>query len=157
MKVSDLMTAPAHTCRLEDDLSVPACMMWERDLGAVPVVDDFGKAVAMITDRDIAMACCLQDRAPRAIRVSSIVSRRLISVRPDDDVSTVEQAMRAAQVRRVPVIDAGGAPIGVLSLNDLARNVRRNARDSLGPEPIASTLAAICAPRVPMRSAVAVT
>ena len=43
--------------------------------------------------------------------------------------------------------NAQGELVGVLSLNDLARNVKRDGRDSLSPEPIASTLAAICAPR----------
>ena len=47
------------------------------------------------------------------------------------------------------MVDGGGKPMGVVSLNDLARNVRRDGRDALGAEPIASTLAAICAPHVP--------
>jgi len=150
MKVSDLMTTPARTCRLSDDLGVPARLMWECDCGAVPVVDDAGKAVGMVTDRDIAMACYLQGKSPQTVLVSSITSRPLVSVRPDDGLAAAEQAMSDAQVRRVPVIDGGGQPLGILSLNDLARNVRPLAKDELGPVPVASTLAAICAPRVPM-------
>ena len=147
MKVSELMTAPARACRLNDDLSVPARIMWECDCGSVAVLDELGHVVGMITDRDIAMACYLQNCAPCGIQVSSIASKGLTSVRPEDELSFAEQAMREAQVRRVPVVDGNGQPLGVLSLNDLARNVRRDGRDSLGAEPVAKTLAAICAPR----------
>src|SRR5438105_10594991 len=152
MKVSELMSTPANTCRLDDDLSAAACIMWDCDCGTVPVVDGDGRCVGMITDRDIAMACYTQNKSPREILVSSIASRALVAVKPNDDVSKAEQAMCSAQVRRVPVLGDRGEPVGVLSLTDLARNVRRNGRDSLGPEPVATTLAAISTPR-PMESA----
>lgn len=147
MNISQLMTAPAQTCSLDDDLSVPAMLMWANDCGCVPVVDRSGKTVAMITDRDIAMATLLQGRAPHEIRVSDVASKSLVSVQPDDDVGRVEQAMREARVRRVPVVDAEGRPLGVLSLNDLARNLQRGKSNGLSADPIARTLAAICTPR----------
>jgi hypothetical protein len=59
--------------------------------------------------------------------------------------------MRAAQVRRLPVLDAESHVIGLLSLNDIAREVARERGASGKPEvcseEVAETLGAICAPR----------
>lgn len=56
MNVEQLMKRTAKTCGPQDALLIPARIMWVADIGSVPVVDDSGKALAMITDRDICMA-----------------------------------------------------------------------------------------------------
>lgn len=53
MKVQDLMTTEVGTCRAFDGTDRAARIMWERDCGAVPVLDQEGSVVAMLTDRDV--------------------------------------------------------------------------------------------------------
>jgi CBS domain-containing protein len=121
MNISEIMTRAVRTCRLDDSVNVAAQLMWDNDCGAIPVVDDAGKVVAVITDRDICMAAYTQGRPLDEIPVQSAASRSVATVRADDSLHRAEQVMSAAHVRRVPVVDADGRPVGILSITDLAR------------------------------------
>jgi CBS domain-containing protein len=152
MRAQDLMSHPAVTCQVNDPLTIPAHLMWEHDCGAIPVVRDDGKLAGMITDRDICMAAFTQSRRLDEILVGAVMATRVISVRPDQTIDEIEQRMAEHQVRRLPVVDADGRPVGVLSMNDLAiESVQPDTRMTNGPSKIARTLAAICRPHVPER------
>ena len=150
MRASDVMTWPAHKCRTDDTLEHVAQIMWDHDCGAVPVVDDQGRGIAMITDRDICMAAytraaCLQD-----ISISSVMARDLHTCAPEQSVAKAEEVMRLDRIRRTPVVDARGRLLGILSLADLAREAVHQKRRKYG-EPldaeVTSTLAAVSEPR----------
>lgn len=66
----------------------------------------------------------------------------------EDSIDEVEGIMNRYRVRRVPVIDQAGRPIGIVSMNDLARNATSMGRsgDALNPDYIVKTLAAVCRP-----------
>lgn len=143
------MTTEVVSCRPFDTADRSAKIMWERDCGAVPVVDQEGRAVAMVTDRDICMAALTQDRKLAEIHVSSAMSRRLWSCRPQDDVKEAEKAMRAHQVRRLPVVDNEGKLVGLLSISDLARVAvsRKGAKKKpVATSDVGETLGVISAP-----------
>jgi CBS domain-containing protein len=75
------------------------------------------------------------------------MSRELCTCRPSDDVADAEQMMSTRQLRRIVAIDERGAPIGMLSLGDVARRVGRGAaakaRDG---QELLSTVAAVSMP-----------
>jgi CBS domain-containing protein len=151
MKVEELMTTEVGCCRPYDAADQAAKIMWERDCGAAPVVDQDGRVVAVLTDRDICMAAFTQGRSLADIRVSSAMSRSLWSCRADDDVKDAEKAMRTRQVRRLPVVDAEGRLVGILSLSDLARQAMSAKRSRAKTKPVVvsdvgETLGAISAP-----------
>lgn len=147
MHVEKLMTHPAITCRVSDDLATVAGLLWNHDCGVIVVVDnDGGHAVGMITDRDVCMAAYTQGRPLDAIPVTTAMASPVATCRPQDDLTVAEQLMRKQQIRRIAVVDGGGLPVGVLSLNDLARDAA--ARKKTGVEhDVVQTLAAVCAPR----------
>ncbi|HEU4730154.1 MAG TPA: CBS domain-containing protein [Kofleriaceae bacterium] len=148
MRVSDLMGHPAITCRVQDNLSVPARLMWDHDCGVVPVVREDGKLVGVITDRDICMAAYTQGHSLGEIDVSTAMAPHPISVRADQEIEEAERVMAEHQVRRIPVVDDDGRPVGVLSLNDLAlEGVRPDTRIENACVRIAHTLAAVCTHR----------
>jgi CBS domain-containing protein len=149
MIVSDLMTRRVVTVSAGERASVAGRLMWESDCGAVPVVDDHGRGVGMITDRDICMATVLQDRPPSAIAISQVMSRTLHACAPDDSLSAAEELMRAHQIRRLPVLDGERRPIGILSLADVTRAtaVDKHRKKEVPPDEITATLAEICTPR----------
>ena len=145
MKVQGLMTAPVYMVRLTDSLDAAARLMWDSDIGCVVVVDDRSVAHGMLTDRDIAMAAFLRGEPLAGIDVASAMSTDLISCRPGDDVTKAENLMRQHKVRRLPVMDAQGHPVGVLSLNDLAQAPRAYA--DISEKEVAQVLQAVSAPR----------
>ncbi len=151
MKVEELMTADVGACRPFDTVDRSAKVMWERDCGAVPVVDQEGRVIAMLTDRDICMAALTQGRPLGGIHVSSAMSRRLWSCRPKDEVKDAEKLMRAHQVRRLPVVDAEGKLVGLLSISDLARvavsaKATRAKKKPVAAADVGETLGAISSP-----------
>jgi CBS domain-containing protein len=125
-----------------------AQIMWEKDCGCLPVIDDVHRVRAVITDRDICMAALTQGVALAETSVSSAMSRSLTVCSPDDSLATVEDLMRAQQIRRVPVVDANGVLIGMISLADIARYLRpRSAQATASVAQLLETLAGISEPR----------
>lgn len=154
MIVQSLMTKSPKCCRSEESLKTAAHIMWECDIGSIPVVDREQRVVGMVTDRDICMAAYFQDRPLSDIPVHQAMASKIIACRPDDDVKTAERLMRDNQVRRVPVIDRNGHLLGVLSVNDLARKAasdRHLSSPQVGEAGVVTTMAAIATPR-PMAS-----
>jgi CBS domain-containing protein len=140
------------SCRASDALSVPASIMWEEDVGCVPVLDTQGALVGMITDRDIAMAALTQGRPLVEIPVASAMSRELYSVTDTDTVIHAEETMRQRKVRRLPVQDAGGRLVGIISISDIARQAdieQGRQRRQVSQQEVAATLAEVSAPRQP--------
>jgi CBS-domain-containing membrane protein len=105
----------------------------------------------MITDRDICMAAYTRGLALWQLRVSEAMSKQVQSVRTKDRVEQAEAVMKGARVRRVPVLDGEGRLVGILSMNDLARQAQHavgngHKANGLSADSIAQTLAAICEP-----------
>jgi CBS domain-containing protein len=141
LKTSDLMTREAWYCSPDDTLDEAARLLWDGDCGALPVVRD-EKVVAMLTDRDICMAACTQNRPISEILVASAMSSQLVACRQEDDVNAVLEAMREHQLRRIPVIDGDGRLEGILTLCDMACEAAK-ADSPLSRDEVAETLAAV--------------
>jgi CBS domain-containing protein len=104
----------------------------------------------MITDRDICMAAYTQGLPLHAIEVSRAMSNRVFACAPGDDVAHAEQLMREHQIRRLPVVDDAGHVVGVLSMNDVAREAARELdmrKQEVSPRDLVQTLAVVCQPR----------
>ncbi len=155
MLIRNLMTQNPRTCNPTDNLDVAARHMWEADCGALPIVDEAGKLVGIVTDRDICMAAYTQGRPLRDILVAVAMARQVITCRPDDDIDVAEASMRRVQIRRLPVVSAQGQLVGILSLNDLARETQHDGSHEGPPKSadVAETLATICEPRFALATA----
>jgi CBS-domain-containing membrane protein len=145
VRVEDVMSRGAVTCRVEDNAAKAAGLMWERDFGFLPVLDREGRAVAAITDRDLCMAAYTQGRALAEIPVASAMSRTLVSVKASDELATAERLMQIHQVRRLPVLDENRRLIGVCALSDLARAAARAA--DFADDEVAHTLCEVARPQ----------
>lgn len=143
MKVEDIMVREVRCCAPTDALNHGAQIMWESDCGCVPVVDADGRVIGMLTDRDICMAAYTQGATLSGIGVASAMCREVFSCRPSDDLPVAQELMRRHRVRRLPVTDAEGKLVGIVSLSDIARAL---AHTAAGQAQVASTLVAICAP-----------
>jgi CBS domain-containing protein len=151
MKVSDLMSRDVATIRSGQQASEALRIMWECDCGSLPVVDDAGRAIAIVTDRDIAMTAMFRDAPPSALPVSEAMSKNIHMCLPHDSVREAEQIMRANQIRRLPVLDHERRLVGVLSLADIVRSAA-GRRTDVQAEEVTSIMADICAPRPGQRS-----
>jgi len=128
--VSKVMTKDPARVSPDDSLGRAAQIMWEADCGAVPVVNQDGTLVGMITDRDICMAAYTRGQSPFAIDVRSTMSKAVHSASPDDPIARVTRIMGEHQVRRVPIVE-NGRVVGIVSLADLARYIRNSRGNHL--------------------------
>jgi CBS domain-containing protein len=148
-KVSELMSTDVARCTPGESLARAAQAMWERDCGCVPVTGEDGRLLGMLTDRDLAMACFTQGRGPHELLVAGAMSGTCSSCLASDTLASALRTMAQDQVRRLPVADAEGRLIGLLSLADvlqaLARGAPRTRRALL--EPMLATLLEITRPR----------
>lgn len=152
MKASQVMTTDVRTCWVNEPLDRAARLMWEMDCGALPVLDQNGRVVGMITDRDVCMAAYTQARLLGQIPVSHAMSHELHSCRPDETLDKVEKTMRSHQIRRLPVVDDEGHLKGILSLADIAQRAAKDAKRKTGTKEVSlgevgETLAAVTNPR----------
>src|SRR5258706_16037728 len=84
MKVKDVFKPGVKVCTPVTSLDAVGRIMWESDCGAVPVVDPQGKAIGILTDRDLAMAMAAKNRGSSQILVRELTSGELYSFPPQD-------------------------------------------------------------------------
>ena len=124
-----------------------AQLMWDRDCGALPVLGDDGAVIGMVTDRDICMAAFTQGRPLREIPVATAMAPEVISCRSTDTIAVAEELMGQHKVRRMPVLDGEGRPVGLLSLNDVVRFAMRSRKHNGIQRQTLQTMASVCEPR----------
>ena len=112
-----LVTASQHT-----PVSEVARMMTTNHVGAVIVTenaDDNSPVVGVITDRDIVNAQLDQTRDLGSLSAEAVMTRKVLTLSPEDSIDDAIAHMRARNVRRAPIVAAGGVPVGMVSTDDL--------------------------------------
>lgn len=140
---SAVMRTEVSVCSPSDTLEHAARSLWDHDCGALPVVDDHGTVIAMLTDRDICMATFTQGRPPFECSVWSAMSSGCRTCAPDDSIQRVLEIMASHQLRRLPVVDSLGKLVGIVTIADIARYMNGLAPGHHLRELLAPTLAAI--------------
>ena len=89
------------------------------DLVVVDEVQGRRVPVGMVTDRDLVVEVIAREQPFASCTVSAIMSATVVCVPETAGVIETIQLMRSHGVRRVPVVDAGGALVGILAADDL--------------------------------------
>ena len=137
MKIRDIMTAPVESIQSTDTIESAARRMAENDIGVLPVLRD-EKLVGMVTDRDIAVRAVATGLAASS-PIDRVMSEKVATCLPDDDLAGVLALMSREQIRRMPVCNDREHIVGIVVLADLAE------RDPNKKE-VGETLADICEP-----------
>jgi CBS domain-containing protein len=142
MKVKNLMTPEPRACSRGTNLAEAAALMLDADCGILPVVDEQGKLVGVVTDRDMFIALATRNKLASQLTVDDVARRRVFTCGPDDDVQTALAALKRHQVRRLPVEGFAGTVAGIVSMNDI---LRAAGKKGVGNAEIVDTFQAICA------------
>ena len=121
MPVRDCMSENVVTITPEESAALAARLMTRHNLGVLAVCDYHGKLQGVVTDRDIITRCVAVDQDPSRVPVADIMSAQVETIAPEENAQAATERMARKQVRRLPVVEAGKL-VGVVSLNDLARN-----------------------------------
>lgn len=120
MKVKELMTKNPVSISPEESTEVAARMLSRYNIGALPVCTKDGKIRGVVTDRDIVLRCVAAQEDPQNVKVSEIMTRRVVSVDAEDSLENASNLMSRQQIRRLPVQQQGKI-VGMLSLADITR------------------------------------
>ncbi|MFC9910005.1 CBS domain-containing protein [Streptomyces sp. NPDC059862] len=119
-QIRDVMSPGTASVEPMTTVARAARLMRDQDIGDVLVAYDcdlFG----VLTDRDIAVRAVAEGLDPNTTTVGSLCTRPpVVTLAPDDTTDHAIELMRRHAVRRIPVVEHGGCPIGMISLGDLA-------------------------------------
>ena len=124
MQVNEIMTSPVETITPETSLVDAAKLMRDLGIGLLPVATD-QKIVGMISDRDITVGAVAKGLDPERTTANEVMTTKVFSCPTGSDVMDACAVMEEKQVRRLLVVDAADAPIGIVSLGDIALHLRR--------------------------------
>ena len=124
MTVQTVMTNCPACCTPSSSLTEVARLMVDNDCGEIPVVEDMKsrKLAGVITDRDIATRVVATGRNSAEARAMDAMTSPAVSVHSDTSLQECCELMESHQIRRVPVVDAQGGVVGIVSLADVVRS-----------------------------------
>jgi CBS domain-containing protein len=97
-------------------------IMADHHVGALPVLRD-GRLAGIVSERDYARKVILLGRSSAETAVWQIMSSPVITVGAEDPVRRCMELMTERRVRHLPVVDASGALVGMISIGDVLRAV----------------------------------
>jgi len=101
------------------NLKAAANLMLNHGIAALVVMKG-GKAVGLVSERDIVEALSRHGNAAGLVRVQEILSSRFVVVSPDETIKRAMSIMTNERIRHLPVIDKG-EPVGIVSLGDMVK------------------------------------
>jgi CBS domain-containing protein len=122
MSVGQICNRDTVIVRKEDSIVEAAKLLREFHVGSVVVVEDVAggvKPVGILTDRDLVVEILAAELDPATVSVGDIMSYELVTAREEDGLWDVLQRMQSKGVRRVPVVNAEGLLVGILTSDDL--------------------------------------
>lgn len=119
MTVAEICQRNVDTAQSSESVRTAAQRMGTRNVGTLVVLNELGRPVGILTDRDVAVRVVGQGRDPYATTVESVMTEDLETVRENLSVEEALRRMRSRGVRRLPVTNGSGECLGMVSLDDI--------------------------------------
>src|SRR6201989_379171 len=103
----------------EAKLSAAVKILGERKIGAVLVMSN-GRIEGILSERDIVRVLGERGAAVLDEPVSAVMTRKVISCRPNDTVGSIMEIMTMGKFRHLPVIEEGRV-VGLISIGDIVK------------------------------------
>lgn len=133
-KAKEVMTTNVISVRDDEDIYSAIRVMDINEITGLPVVDEKGRLVGVITEKDVlALLYTMRDK-PGVVR--EFMTAEVVSFDIETDLAEVAEALRTQNFRRVPILDDGRL-VGIVSRRDVIRHMQelrhedRLLRDSI--------------------------
>lgn len=131
MLLFEMCTPDVIYCAPQMSVLAASRLMRERHVGDIVVVDDNDEGdqlpLGMVTDRDIVIEVLALGRDPEAVEVREIMRKPAVIARANEDVSQAVERMKVHGVRRLPVLGDDRRLAGIVTLDDLLRQLAADA------------------------------
>ena len=124
MTVASLLGGKGHhvtTIRTTDKVSVAIEKLNEERIGALVVVDRWGKLAGMFSERDVLHALARHGAEVLTYEVHELMTPDVTTCAPTDRIDDVMKVMTAHRVRHLPVME-GQELVGLVSIGDLVKH-----------------------------------
>ncbi len=136
MLVADIMTAYPEALGPDASVQKAAQLMRDHDFGVIPVVDELGQLVGIVTDRDIVIQAVAKGHGPET-PLNECMTPHPDAIGKDMPIDRALHLMNTRQIRRVPVVE-NGRLIGMVSLGDVAKSQTPDAETMKTLESVSS-------------------
>ena len=130
--VKDVMTTAVMVVRRGATFKEMAVALRRHRVSALPVVDADGKVIGVVSEADMLAKEALIDpgvidglvhhkevHKAGGLTAGDLMTHPAVTVRPEDSVEHAARLMYNLRIKRLPVVDAGGGLVGVISRTDL--------------------------------------
>ncbi|WP_456472576.1 homocysteine biosynthesis protein [Methanocaldococcus sp.] len=114
--VKDVIKREPITARIGISIEEAARILMENDINHLPIVNDEGKILGIVTSWDIAKAV-----AEKKKKIEEIMTKNVITAYKDEPVDEVARKMDKHDISGLPVVDKSGRVVGVITSEDLSR------------------------------------
>jgi CBS domain-containing protein len=131
-KVKDVMTTQVVAVKRGAVFKEMALALRRFRVSALPVVDDHGKVIGVVSETDMLAKEALADpgvisgllhhrdiQKAEGLTAGDLMTHPAVTVRPDETVEHAARLMYTLRIKRLPVVDAGGCLVGLVSRTDL--------------------------------------
>lgn len=116
-----------YTVTPDSSLFAAMKLMAEKGIGALVVLD--GERLAgIVSERDYVRKVAVQERSPVNMKVSDIMTDKVITVAPSEDARHCMELMTDGRLRHLPVVEDGSL-VGLLSIGDLVKDIISHQED----------------------------
>ena len=149
--VKDVMTTEVVTVRRETTFKEMAAVLRRYRVSALPVVDDAGRVLGVVSEADLLAKEALADPGPVAelvhrkdvrkaegLTADELMTRPPVTAAPDDPIEQAARMMHFMRVKRLPVVNSGGQLVGIISRADVLavfdrpdEDIRKDVADGL--------------------------
>jgi CBS domain-containing protein len=119
MSLQEFCARPVVTITPDRTIREACQLMREHNLGCLLVTERDGRLSGMLTDRDIALRVTGEGKDPQLAKVQGIMTPNPVRIPVDRSLHELTTLMHSQRVRRIPIIDREGKPIGIVTLDDL--------------------------------------
>jgi len=126
MAITEFCIRDVVCCSRDTSIVDAAALMRHRHIGNVIVVDQTGGKrvpVGIVTDRDIVVEVVAAGLDPKLIKLGDLVLTPLTTIEEGAGYAETVRLMSVKGVRRMPVVDAAGCLVGIITLDDMLRQL----------------------------------
>ena len=123
--VEEIMRREVLTVKEKTTIYDAVALMTMNDVGAVIVTNTLNRPIGIFTERDVLKRVVLGGLEVRHEMVASVYTKKLVSVKPKDDLREAAKKMAEGHFRHLAVTDDDGKILGILSARDLLSEYAR--------------------------------
>jgi CBS domain-containing protein len=126
-KCNEVMTKNPVYCLSTATVAKAAELMKNENVGSIPVIENekTHKLVGIVTDRDLALKVVAAGLDAKSTQVETVMTRKVVTCRTEDDLQKALDAMAEHQLRRIPVVDKDERMVGIIAQADVATRVNQ--------------------------------